>query len=567
MHEDGPVLRIAVELESSVWEKSQPVAPQVSEAVRETIKRLMQTLGVPGYPLVEVFFQPHSRQGLQLRVSGHLCRFPDVLLNNTQAYLTGTQRRSETNLERLLAWITNEFEQMPERAITTVAQVCEAVVEQQPEVLVQDEQAAAYARRLDDNSRSTDTPKLDGARLKRVLRGVLRARCSLADIVFVRRAVSGEPGSEEEVIDRIVRNARTGVIEIRAGKELHGSLVAAGRERELVSFARDGLYEETGVLYPEIRLVVDPDIRPAAFRFRINSLDTSPLLGLGNEEVLVNETAERLKLMEVDATPTLNVATDQPAAVVDVLHTTKLEAEGLMVWDQWGFVILALADSLRRNAGCFIDSDFTNMQLRRLARDHPKLVTISRQEIPVARLTGALRGLAEEQVPIRDLKMVLERLLDWRYERESLCRYVVLDDRLLIGEQSILDARNTSEPTLEFVRSGLKPQLAHKFSRRTGTLVVYLLSDEIERIVMLGGDGHDGFPSEADSTRILEALHSELANLPPTAWMPLLLTSGAARLKINRLVHGEIPRMSVLAHEELPRDLNVQPVARISLPT
>jgi type III secretory pathway component EscV len=139
-----------------------------------------------------------------------------------------------------------------------------------------------------------------------------------------------------------------------------------------------------------------------------------------------------------------------------------------------------------------------------------------------------LRGLVEERVPIRDLRLILERLLDGGYANDPLSRYVVLEDRLMLAEKSMMGVEDTVEWTLEFVRAGLKAQLTHEFSRKTGTLVVYLLSGEIERLLIYETDGEDGL-AEVDSTRVLDAIHAELAYLPPTAQRPLLLTCGAAR--------------------------------------
>jgi flagellar biosynthesis component FlhA len=564
MSEDGPVLQIHLELESSVFEKAHHLVPQIADAVGVRISEMMRALGVPGRVVIEIDSQQAARKWLGLRVGGKSCRYPDVLLNTVRAYLAGTHRSPETNLNELLEWIRDAFERKPDLAVATIVQVCEAVLERQSAVLFQDEQAKAYSRCLDENPESTTSQKYDCGQLKRVLRAVLGARCSVADKKLVKRALSANPENEAAIADRVINEASKEVIEIRAGKELHDALVAAGRERELVSFARNGLYEQLGVLYPRVTLVADATLLPTAFRFRINCLETPPVLSVGTGKILVNDTSDRLKSRGVEAISTLNIATDQPAALVDASHEPMLEEAGLTVWDEWEFVILALAEALRQNAACFVNSQFTSMQLRRLTRDYPKVVNLLHQRIPVETLNGILRGLVEERIPVRDQRLIFERLLDTRYASDPLSRYVVLEDRLTIGERSTIVVSDTVEWNVEFVRTGLKAQLAHEFSRKTGTLVVYLLSDDVERLLMNGTDGEDGL-AEVDSTRVLDAIHAELAYLPPTAQRPLLLTCGAARLKLWRLVQTEIPRMTVLAHEELPRDLNVQPIARISL--
>jgi len=120
---------------------------------------------------------------------------------------------------------------------------------------------------------------------------------------------------------------------------------------------------------------------------------------------------------------------------------------------------------------------------------------------------------------------------------------------------------------VSFVRVGMKRSVANKFARGTQTLVVYLLDEKIEGLVLEyispEGDLKERACNEDDA--ILDALKAELAYLPSTAQRPVILTMVNIRPHMLEIIASEFPHISVLCYEELPSDLNIQPVARIQL--
>lgn len=558
----SPSLPVVVEVDRSMWDKLAPLAPAVVESVAKALSRMMNDLGIPGAPEVEVRSASSDGTWLQLRVAGHLCRYPDVLLKYVRAYVTGSLPDTEENGDRVEAWFSDSFDQLRDEAVSALTLACECILERQPAVLLQDAQGEAYLSKLrdlqDGSPLSIDRPLTTEA-----LRAALSNRSSVADVGLVRQTLAAISSSDSETPESLIRATRSRVVEVRAGSDVFASLTQAGREQELVLFLREGLYEELGFLFPDVRLVLEPQLRPSAFRLRINSLDTVPFVSFGPGKILVNDTAERLRIINIEATPTLNVVTNQPAALVDAQKKETLEATGLTTWDEWGYVILVLADGLRRNAAVFIDSEFARMQLRKLARVFPKLVEKALRHIPLETMTSVLKRLMREQISIRDFRLVVERLLDVRYASHRVCRYVVLDDRLNLGEHPTLPLASDPDWTTEFVRQGMKGQIGNKYSRGTGTVVVYLLDKEIETV--LGSAGPDGNIKEEDATAVLRAIRDEIKHLPATAQVPCLVTAGQVRPKIRALLAAEFPTMAAIAFAELPRDINVQPVARIAM--
>jgi type III secretion protein V len=109
------------------------------------------------------------------------------------------------------------------------------------------------------------------------------------------------------------------------------------------------------------------------------------------------------------------------------------------------------------------------------------------------------------------------------------------------------------------VRRALQRSLAWKFSSGTNTLLVYLLDAALER--QFAGEPH---PSKPLRDELQEALYDEMGHLPSTAARPALLVSSAVRPQVREALCPERRDITVLCYEEIPPDVNVQPVARVS---
>ena len=121
----------------------------------------------------------------------------------------------------------------------------------------------------------------------------------------------------------------------------------------------------------------------------------------------------------------------------------------------------------------------------------------------------------------------------------------------------------------EYVRAALKRYISHKYTRGQNTLIVYLLDPQIEETVR-SSIQHTSSGSylalEPEITQeILSAVRTEVGSLPPTAQNPVILTTMEIRRYFRKLVELEFPHLAVLSYQELSPDMNIQPIARISL--
>lgn len=315
---------------------------------------------------------------------------------------------------------------------------------------------------------------------------------------------------------------------------------------ELIPFMRDGLFVEMGVRFPGVRARGNPNLPPGAYQIQLNEVPVvTGQATIGH--VLVNDTVERLKLMNIQGFEAINPATRQPAAWVPEQYKDTLESAGLTTWDVPGYIILHLAAVLRRQAREFVGVQETQAMLDQLEKAFPAIVKeVVPKVVTVLKLTDILGRLVEEEISIRDMRGILQALAEYGQ---------VEADNVMLTEH---------------VRSSLRRYVSHKFARGTGTLVVYLLDPQIEEAIrgsIKRTSAGTHLALEPDiAQEIVQAVKNECGHLPPSAQRPVILTAMDIRRYVRKLLEFEFnPPFSVVSFQELSPDLNIQPVARISI--
>jgi flagellar biosynthesis component FlhA len=564
-------LTIDAELLIALRDGRDPLLGAVSEAVTRGLEQLRQGLGVPGKVLLEVAgfekSEGANRQWLTLSVNGAACVYPDEALRWVYSYVSGQHVTWARGTHDLLLALKGACSASPakERAVVAAffAMACLDIVTRQPSCFLGPDALGVYLH-------EAQLAAEDGAsqRLLPVFRELLDLGLSIADrerVAAILRA-SHDSGLDK-IVEDLVEALRPDEIEVRLSEshlqQLTGSAPAAAKE--LFAFLREGLFTELGALYPVIRLVLDNQLDARSFAFTINHLVTTPFRGLDPDEILVNDTADRLAtIYKVPAEPTLNPATWQPAAITSQDQKSSLEGKGLTTWDPWGYLILSLAATLRGRGGVFVHRPFVEYRLERLAEEVPVVVDQLRQRYRPEQLVYLLRALAAEQVSTRDLRQICERLLDRELDELEDCRLSILGDRVSTPDVAIGGpAAGDDSPAglLRFLRRGLNRQLSHKFARGSETVIVYVLDESLERLLLEASTGIN----DAQRERVLSAVRTTLDGKPPTAATPCLLTFGRLRATLREMTRVALPLLAIISYDDISSQMNVQAAERISL--
>ena len=540
-------------------ERDEAACGAVRTAVAGEVSGLLSALGVPGEPSVEVETIPEEAEPHRwaaVRVHGALCRHSPELASRVGAYVTGMHAdvRAPSLLESLLAGGSVEAESVPDLARFLGLLAAEAV-KLRPSVFLGQAQVGALAAALE----TTDT-----SRLAAVLGPILDLHVSLAPAGRLATALRDADGLDPtEARELVATRLSAPTVELLVPDEYRSPLSVPGDDGEsMLAFMRRGLYYELGLVLPQLVFAPASDLPPDSFSMRVNNIAVLPRRTLAADECFVNTTPEDLA-PKVPGRAATNPATGLPGAVVDASAQSALEERGYTVWDPAGYVVLSVADWLRRAARCFVHTDLVEAQLETLGTAMPAVVAAARSRVSTAELTSALRSLVAEQVSIRDLRLVLERVVDGDYAGAA-GRDEILADATTDWFGGAVDSPARDGRLVAFLRAGLNRQITDARGRGTTTVVVYLLDDAIEGLVRASGGAAESL-SEDDEDRILAAVRAELDSLPATVTPPHLLAWDDVRTGVLETIAPVFPRLFVLGYRDLVSAANVQPIARLAL--
>lgn len=603
---NAPELPLRVELHPSLGRllaADDPLHAALRGVIASAADELLATLGIPGQTAVELTAMDDGadERPLQLRVAGRRCHYSDELLLRVHGYVSGLPLGAVT-VDTVLAWLRDspgtadphvdvppsplvgEGELLASRALRLapgveelgeggtaaaetqaaefLALLCVEVLKLKPSVLFGAEQAAVYGAALPAPPEG-EAP--EASELGQILTSVLDLWISIADrarVAEVLQAGRAQGRPSADLSEDLIAALRPEVIEIQLPRAYLEQLTTAdtGEGPTLFPMMRDGLFYELGVHYPAFRFAPAEELRPHSFRFRINHLPAIPWRGLDSEQRLVNDEPERLRLLNLEGVPALNPANGNACSVIPASDAAAAESAGLTTWDPLGYLILSLSTDLREHGAALLDRPAVEAQLEALAQAFPALVEAVRQRVAVEQLTRVLRQLLEQQLSIRNLRGILESLLSFDHVVIDPSTYIVFDERLPARTEP--DAGWLTDPAnlTSFVRTRMRRYISHKYTRGQNTLIVYLLDPALERL--LSGAGLD----EEERERVVAAVRSEVRSLPSLASTPAILTSIEVCPPLRELIAPEFPRLPVLGYQELSPEMNIQPIARISLP-
>jgi type III secretion protein V len=175
----------------------------------------------------------------------------------------------------------------------------------------------------------------------------------------------------------------------------------------------------------------------------------------------------------------------------------------------------------------------------------PELVKEVQRVMPVPKINEILQRLVQEEVSIRNLRLILQALIDWGQKEK--------DTVLLV----------------EHVRSSLKRYLSYKYSGGQNLLAVYLLHPDVEdtmrKAIRQTTSGSYLALDPPTVKRFIAALKKQVGNLSQARQKPVLLTSMDVRRFVRKLIEAEMPDLPVLSYQDLTEEITLQPLAKITL--
>jgi type III secretion protein V len=314
---------------------------------------------------------------------------------------------------------------------------------------------------------------------------------------------------------------------------------------ELIPQMREWIFSELGVFFPGVRVRGDaPYLDDDTYMIYINEVPAATGT-VHPGRFFTSESLDQLMLMGIQGFPGQHPSGEKKGLWILPADADKVPpaAGNLVQPDE--YIAVHLAHVLRRNVDDLLGiQDVQNILDLMDQQGYEALVkSVVPKLLSVQRLTDVLRRLLREDVSIRNMRAILEALAEWgAFENDPV--YLT-----------------------EYVRMSLKQYIGFKFSGGRPVMSVHLLDPGIEQAVQGGiQQSASGSSLSLDPTvshEILEAFRKALTESRRSPQRPIVLTQMEVRYFVKRLLEFEFPQVIVLSFQELPSELQIQPVGRI----
>jgi flagellar biosynthesis protein FlhA len=296
-----------------------------------------------------------------------------------------------------------------------------------------------------------------------------------------------------------------------------------------------------GFVVPAVRIRDDLTLEANTYRLRIGQTIVGEDQVYPERKLAIPGENSSIKLEGIEVKdPTFGMD------AVWIMPNDVLEAESK------GYVIIApdsvmtthLSQILYKYAGQLVGQDDIQMLLDNLSETAPNLVqSVVPKLVPLHQLTGILRALLEERVPISDLRRILENLAS------------------LAGRNlSIID-------TAEMLRPELAGLLIQQVAPLNQPLPVITLGSELEHmlITMARQSGEEGLVIDnALAQQLLRKISDTNDALAAKGRQAVIVVSPAIRKEFSKIIRQHIDDIVVLAFTELPETRKIEVIATIT---
>jgi type III secretion protein V len=309
-----------------------------------------------------------------------------------------------------------------------------------------------------------------------------------------------------------------------------------------VAKVRRALYFDLGVPFPGVHLRLNDSLDEDEYRILVNEIPVA--VGRSRPgHVIVRETPANLDMFKIPYEVGDDFLPNTKSLWVASKHEPLLRRADLQVMNLPRMLTFHLAHVLKSFAGEFVGVQETMYLLSEMEKNFAELVREVNRTLPVITIADVLQRLVSEEISIRDLRTILEALVEWG-QREK--------DAILLTEH---------------VRAALSRYITHKFAGGQSVISAYLLSKAIEdevRGAIRQTSGASYLTLSPDTHRkLVAALKATLGDLSRHSLRPVILTPMDIRRFLRKLVERDFPELAVLSFQELTPQVSVQPLDRI----
>jgi type III secretion protein V len=307
---------------------------------------------------------------------------------------------------------------------------------------------------------------------------------------------------------------------------------------------RRALYFDLGVPFPGIQLRFNDNLPTETYNIMLSEVPVSQGK-LRPGYLLVRENPQNLEALQIAHEADKKFLPNIPTLWVAATMKESLTRAGIPYMDPSQVLTYHLAFVLKKYSADFIGIQETKFLLSSMEARFPDLVKEATRVLPIQKIAEILQRLVSEDISVRNLRTVLEALIEWGQKEK---------DSVLLTE---------------YVRSSLKRHISYKYSSGQNVLPAYLLAPNVEDTVR-GAIRQTSAGSylaldPAIGKRLVENIKKTVGDLTAGVQKPVLLTSMDIRRYLRKMIEQDLYDLPVLSYQEMTQEINIQPLARVEL--
>lgn len=307
---------------------------------------------------------------------------------------------------------------------------------------------------------------------------------------------------------------------------------------------RRALYFDLGVPFPGISLRFNEQLSEGSYAIQLQEVPVAHGR-LRPGYLFVRENEDTLRALGVTAEPDKPFLPNLPTLWVADGMQDLLARAGTSTMDATQVLSYHLALVLKKYAADFVGIQETRFLLSAMEERFPDLVKEVQRVMAIQKIAEILQRLVSEDVSIRNLRTILEALIEWGQKEK---------DSVLLTE---------------YIRAALKRHLSHKYSGGQNMLPAYLFAPDVEEtlraaIRQTSAGSYLALDPQV-SRRLLDSIKRTVGDLAASAQRPVLLTSMDIRRYVRKMIEQDLYDLPVISYQELTTEINIQPLARIEL--
>lgn len=310
-----------------------------------------------------------------------------------------------------------------------------------------------------------------------------------------------------------------------------------------ISNVRTLIASEMGFLLPSVRLMDRLNLPPTVYEIQI----------AGNTIARGEVFPDRLLAIEIpglrgkiEGFETQEPAAGRPAVWISADKKQMADYYGYQIAEPSQVMATHLQEIARKHADELLTREGTKSIIDQLKEFSPTVVDeLIPSVLKLSEVQTVLQLLLQEDVPIRQLEVILEALGDF--------------------------APKSKEPVLlaEYVRKRLSRTISQRFSDENGQLHVVTMKAEMEARIAQAAKGIPASSAELDMTPdvakfTVNQIAKQLKLLKDAGHIPVLLVNPTIRPAVRQLTIHDLPELRIIAHSEISAQTNPVSVGLVS---